>query len=135
MNISESVQVLLSSKDRVIERFYERFLTQYPELKRHFESRDMRMQASMLTVALASVEAYYTHRFFATEHYLKVLGHRHYHEGVKPEDYPKFCSALLEVLQGFHGDDWSEPLENEWRRALDLAIATMLEGYQDSYTW
>ncbi|MGD9856078.1 MAG: globin domain-containing protein [Planctomycetaceae bacterium] len=135
MHISESVQALLASKQRVIERFYERFLTEYPELRRHFENRDMRIQASMLTVALASVEAYYSQRFFATGHYLKVLGHRHYHEGVRPEDYSKFSKTLLETLQGFLGDDWSPELEHEWRQALDLAIETMLEGYKGTYTW
>ena len=134
MTISESVQALLSSKGRVIERFYEQFPTEHPELKRHFENRNLTVQASMLTVALASVEAYYSHRFFATEHYLKVLGNRHYHEGVRPEDYPKFSSTLLEILEGFLGDDWSPELKDEWQQALDLAIATMLEGYKETYT-
>lgn len=135
MDITESVQALLSSKERVIERFYDRLLTQHPELRRHFENRDMRIQASMLTIALASVEAYYTQRFFATAHYLRVLGHRHFHEGVRPEDYPKFRDTLMQILKGFLGNDWTPQLEEQWREALDLTIATMLEGYDDTYTW
>ena len=134
MDISESVQSLLSSKECVIERFYDRLLTRFPELRRHFENRNMRMQASMLTVALASVEAYYSYRFPATEHYLKVLGHRHFHEGVRTDDYPKFETALLETLREFFADDWESALVEQWQDALRLAIDTMLEGYKETYT-
>ena len=90
VNIIESVQTLFSSQERVVERFYERFLKEYPELRHHFESRDLKMQASIVTMALVSVEAYYTHRFPATEHDLRVLGNRHFHNGIRPEDFPKF---------------------------------------------
>lgn len=134
MEISESVQVLLSSKGRVIERFYDRLLTRHPDLRHHFETRDLRMQASMLTVALASVEAYFLHRFPATEHYLHVLGHRHFHEGVRTEDFGKFQSVLLEILEEFFADQWDEALAGQWREALTLAIDAMREGYRETYT-
>lgn len=134
MDISESVQVLLSSKDRVIERFYDRLLKEYPELQRHFVNRDMRVQASMLTVASVSVEGYYSHRFPATEHYLKVLGNRHFHEGVRPEDYPKFQAVFLATLEEAFADDWQPALAEQWREALELTIRTMLEGYDGTYT-
>lgn len=133
MNISESVEALLSSKDRVVERFYERFLSTYPELSHHFENGDLKVQASKVTMALVSVEANFTQRFPATEHYLKVLGHRHYHNGVRPEDFPKFRDVLIEILAEFLGDDWSDQLQDEWQAALNLAIATMLEGYEQTY--
>ena len=134
MNISDSVQVLLAGKDRVIERFYDRFLDRHPELKHHFTGRDMRMQASMVTMALVSVEAYYTHRYPATEHYLNVLGHRHYHTGVRPEDFPKFRDVLLEILEDVFQDDWDQQLHEDWKNAIDLAVARMLEGYERTYS-
>lgn len=134
MDISASVPAILSSKASVIERFYERMFAQHPELRRHFDNRDMRIQASMLTVALASVEAFYSHHFPATEHYLKVLGNRHFHEGVQPNDYLKFQTALLKTLEDFFGDEWQPELARQWKEALELAVKTMLEGYQDVYT-
>ena len=134
MDISASVQTLLSSKGSVIEHFYDRLFSQHPELSLHFENRDMRIQASMLIVALASVEAYYSQRFPATEHYLKVLGNRHFHEGVTIDDYPSFQTALLETLEEFFADDWQPELAHQWREALELAIETMLKGYQEAYT-
>ena len=134
MDIGASVQALLSSKDRVIERFYDRLLTQHPELQRHFENRDLRIQASMLTIALTSVEAYYSHRFFATGHYFKVLGHRHFHEGVKADDFSKFETVLMETLADFFAEKWDPNLAAQWKDALGIAFELMREGYQDTYT-
>ncbi|MCA9029059.1 MAG: hypothetical protein KDA86_28015 [Planctomycetaceae bacterium] len=130
MDISESVEALLSSKALVIEHLYDRLFESRPDLRQHFENRDMRIQASMLTVALASVEAYYSQRFPATGHYLKVLGNRHFHEGVRTEDYAAFREALIGTLQEFFAETWDQPLANQWHEALDLAIETMMEGYE-----
>ena len=134
MDIAESVQALLSSKECVIERFYDRLLADSPELRRHFANRDMRVQASMLTMAAVSVEAYYSHGFPAIEHYLKVLGNRHFHEGVRADDYPKFQAAFLATLEEFFADDWQPVLAEQWRKALELAVSTMLKGYDRTLT-
>jgi hemoglobin-like flavoprotein len=135
MNISESVQALLNSQERIVERFYDRFLTKHPDLRHHFDRRDLVMQASIVTMALVSVEAYYSHRFPATEHYLRVLGHRHFHNGIGPEDFPKFRDVLLETLTEFHQENWHEELHRQWYDAIELAVRVMLEGYQRSYTF
>ncbi len=135
MTISSTVDALLGSKDRVVERFYDGLLTEYPELQRYFEHRDLRIQASMVTMALVHVEGYYSHRFPATRHYLQVLGHRHYHLGVRPEDLVKFRDAMLSALADFLGNAWTEQLASDWKEALDLAIEVMLEGYQQDFTF
>ena len=135
MNISDSVQLLLSSQQRIVEQFYDRFLTRHPELQHHFESRDLERQASMVTMALVMVEANYSHHYPATEHYLKVLGNRHFHNGIRRDDFPKFRDVMLDTLQDFHAVDWDEKLHQEWRAAIDLAINVMLEGYSANYTF
>ena len=135
VDISESVEKLLSSKVRVIDRFYSLLLARHPELKHHFDQRDLRMQSTMLTLALASAESYYLHRFPATEHYFQVLGHRHFHAGVRQEDFGKFQAVLLEVLAEFHETDWSAELEQQWRSATDLAIEKMSDGYVETFTF
>ncbi|MCA9053423.1 MAG: hypothetical protein KDA75_06280 [Planctomycetaceae bacterium] len=135
MDISESVEALLSSKVRVIDRFYGLLLSRYPELRHHFDQRDMRIQATMLTLALASAESYYSQCFPATEHYFQVLGHRHFHAGVRLEDFHKFQSVLLEVLTEFHEGDWSAELEQQWRDAIELAVKKMAEGYVGTFTF
>jgi hemoglobin-like flavoprotein len=135
MTISESVELLLSSKARVTERFYSLLLSRHPELKALFARRDMRMQATMLTMALATAESYSVHRYPAIAHYFQVLGHRHYHAGVRVEDFAKFKSALLEVLAEFHGADWTDDLAEQWRTALQEAITKMEDGYRESFIY
>ncbi len=135
MDITDSIQAILNSHDRVVEGFYERLLTTHPDLQHLFENRDLAVQASMVTMGLVSVEAYYTNRFPATEHYLKVLGNRHFHDGVRREDLPKFRDTLLVTLSEFHAERWNDALHQQWFDAIDLAISVMLEGYERSYTY
>lgn len=135
MTITDSVEQLLSSKTRVIDRFYALLLSRHPELRVLFERRDLSMQATMLTMALASVESYFLHRFPATEHYFQVLGHRHFHAGVRREDFGKFESVLLEVLAEFHGPEWTPDLAAAWQAAIRLATDKMAEGYAGTFTY
>ena len=135
MKISDSVEALLSSQERVVEQFYRRLFTKHPELQRHFDDGDLKAQASKVTMALVSIEGHYSHRFPATEHFLKVLGHRHYHNGIRPEDFEKFRDVMLETLEDFHAGEWSSELYQAWTDALNLAISTMMEGYRETYTF
>jgi len=135
MDISDSVQSLLSSQRRIVEQFYDRFLTLHPELKPHFESRDLERQASMVTMSLVMVEANYSHHYPATEHYLRVLGNRHFHNGIRRDDFPKFRDVMLETLEDFHGTDWDDALRQQWYDAIDRAVDVMLEGYATDYTF
>lgn len=135
VNITQSINAILSSKEAVVSRFYDRFLEEHPELRRLFARVDLRSQASMVTMSLVAVEAYFQNRFPATEHYFKVLGNRHYHSGVLLDDLPKFCLSMLRTLEEFHGADWSDDLNQQWRDALTLAIDLMQEGYVEQYTF
>jgi len=42
--------------------------------------------------------------------------------------------VMLDTLKGFHGDDWSEESEREWRQAIDGCIDAMMEGYAKRQT-
>ena len=60
------------------------------------------MQASIVMMAFVSVEAYQTHRFLATEHYLRVLGNRHFHNGYL------YASGYDEgAVYRFDGKNWT----------------------------
>lgn len=135
MNLADSVTFILAQKETVIERFYEKFLREFPEVRRHFEGVDLRQQALMLTMSLVAVEAYYNGRYPATEHYLRVLGHRHHLADVPVEQYPKFRTCLVETLAEIHGDRWDDDLAAEWDAAIDSAIQVMLEGYRQPYVF
>lgn len=133
MQISESVETLLQHRTVVIRNFYDMFLSRYPEIEKHFVRVNVTHQASMLTMALVMVEAYYSHDYPAAEHYLKVLGTRHKNYGARAEDYPKFRECLLETLKSIHQSDWDETLAESWGLAIEKATAKMLEGYDDEY--
>ena len=135
MQLDASLQQILSQKDLVAEHFYELFLDRHADVRRLFAAVDMKHQSVMLTMALMMVEAHYSHSYPATEHYLKVLGHRHHQMGVKPELYVKFRDCLLAALEVFHADDWDQHLAGQWRKAIEKATATMLEGYERDYIY
>lgn len=133
MTLQESLANLLAQKEPVIRAFYDRFLTEVPEATRLFAGIDLKQQALMLTMALIMVESHSRSGFPAIQHYLHVLGDRHREWGVPKTLFPKFRECLIETLKEWHGPDWSLDLEEEWSRAIDQAIATMLDGYAGDY--
>jgi len=132
MDILESLQRILERKQPVNDSFYRIFLDQYPEVRQFFARVNMKHQAVLLTMAIQLIVQYYKYSFPVMEAYLKVLGEKHRDWGIGPEHYPKFCAAMLETLAKFHGHEWDQQLAQQWREALELASATILEGYAGS---
>ncbi len=135
LTINESVQVLLSDKAVVIRRFYDRFLAECPEARPYFDDVKLEHQASLLTIALVTMETHYSHSYPATEHYLKVLGYRHRDNGIPPQLFPRFGESLIATLKEYHGADWNDGLELQWNEAFAKTTATMLEGYEMEFTY
>ena len=129
MEIHESLNEILHSKDEFGRMFYERFLETYPELKHHFAHVDLKRQAIVLTTALMIVERYYCHPTPAIELYMRYLGTKHNGLGVGAADYPKFFGAMFETLKSFHGDKWNPDLERQWQEAFERTTSAMFEGY------
>ncbi len=44
--------------------------------------------------------------------------------------YSDWRDCMLETLQDFHGNDWTDSLEQQWTEAINLAVDRMLEGYE-----
>ena len=135
MELAESVTFILGHKEAVIGSFYDRFLSDYPEVRQYFQGVDLKKQALMLTMALVAVEGYYSGEYPATEHYLRVLGHRHHLASVDVEHYPKFRDCLVATLAEIHGDSWNDDLDVQWSAAIDKAIQVMLDGYEQPYVF
>ena len=135
MDITASVERVLNRKEVIADLFYQVFLDRHPEVRKFFVQVDLKQQAVMLTMALMIVEHHYTRPYPATEHYLRVLGHRHHEYGIPPDLYPGFRDCLLETLEQFHGILWEDSLAAQWRDALDRTTTTMLEGYQKPYIY
>lgn len=133
MNLDESLQRVLSDKEPVIRRFYDRFLLENPEARKLFVDVDLKKQALMLTMALIVTEAHSRDNYPAVEHYLHVLGDRHREAGVPRELFGPFCDCLIETIRERQADDWDDSLAAQWRSAIDRATATMFDGYDGDY--
>jgi hemoglobin-like flavoprotein len=134
MNVSQSVEAVLSHGESVIRRFYDKFLTSHPEAAAYFEGIDLDHQSALLTMALIMIDLHHSKSLPAAERYLRVLGHRHHEYGIGADMFPKFGRSLLDTLAEFHGAAWDEALAREWGKAFDRAAATMLDGYQHPLT-
>jgi hemoglobin-like flavoprotein len=134
MNIRESVHRILRSQESLADLFYRLFLDHYPEVRQHFQGVDLKYQAVLLTMALLVMERHHSASYPATETYLKYLGTKHRTRGVPAELFPCFRDALLATLERFHGSDWDGGLAGQWKKAIERATETMLEGYKQHFT-
>jgi len=48
--------------------------------------------------------------------------------------FAPFRDSLLVTIGEFHGSDWDKGLEDQWREAIDEAIAVMLEDDGELHT-
>jgi|RhiMetdeSRZDD1v2_1073273.scaffolds.fasta_scaffold280235_2 hemoglobin-like flavoprotein len=131
-HLQESLHhILLHGKGELGRTFYAKFFEDCPAACKFFEGVNLDVQANVLVNALHVVVSHGSHRFPATEAYLKILGHRHHRLHIPVDMYPKFFKALLIVLEEFHGDSWNAELAQEWQTAFDLTMQTMIEGHVD----
>lgn len=133
MNIHESLEHVLRSKDSFGEAFYSVFFDRFPEVRRHFDGVNLKRQAVLVTMALIIIERYFYQPFTATEQYLQYLGTRHKEWSIERDLYPKWCEAMLASLEQFHGDHWNAALAAQWREAIGRATELMFEGYDERF--
>ena len=133
MDISDSVQRILARDTVVADLFYARYLDDYPQVQRFFESVDLKDQAALLMMALLVIAQNHHHECFATRQYLKLLGRRHAGRKIPAALFPQFSQCLLETLARFHGDDWDANLASQWQGAFDRAIDVMRTGYDSDW--
>ena len=133
MCIGESVERILADKDILGARFYEIFFTRHPDVKKHFEGVEIQRQAVLLTTALALIEHNWNKPSPVITQYLHYLGTKHHDRQISRELYVHWTNAMIETLSEFHGDDWSDKLEQQWREAIGTAAELMLEGYDEHF--
>ena len=131
MDIQQSLQHILQSKDVFGHAFYDVFFARHPEALEYFGDVDMNRQALVLTMALTVIQQYYTSKYPTVEQYLQYMGSQHHRRGVPPDFYPKWRDCMLEALEAFHGEDWHSDLSREWREAIELSTEPMLRGYEE----
>ena len=133
MNIHDSVVRVMNSQEVFGEAFYEVFFQRHPEARAYFSGTDMKRQALVLTMSVALIEQHYSSPYPATEKYIQHLGTQHHSRTIPKELYPKWREAMLETLQRFLGDEWTDGLAMEWTQAIDLCTRVMFEGYAQRF--
>ena len=131
MHISESIDKILQ-EGSVGKRFYDIFLTRYPEFKEFFSQTNMQRQSNLLISALVLAESHYTRPNEGFRAYLRHLGEDHQERGIAPEDYAKWKEAMLATLEDFHGADWTKELRDHWNAAIDKAVGNIIAGYSSN---
>jgi hemoglobin-like flavoprotein len=133
MTIQDSLHQILGRKEVLADLFYVIFFERFPGVQQYFSKVDLRRQALLLTMALMVIERHYTHRYAATEMYLKYLGTQHHLRGIPQDHYANFREALLATMEQFHGKEWDPALAGQWREAIDRATETMFQGYREHF--
>jgi hemoglobin-like flavoprotein len=134
MDMHDSLQRILASKQVIGDVFYEALLAHHPEIRPYFEGIDLCRQAVLLTMQLTVIEVYHRLGSPPARLYLQHLGTQHHNRGIPLELYGPFRDTLLEVMQRFLEEDWTEELAKEWKTAIDDASAVMFEGYSKHIT-
>jgi hemoglobin-like flavoprotein len=130
MDIQTSVNRILASEEVFGNSFYEVFFRRYPDVQKYFSATEMKRQAALLTTAMILVEKYASEPNPAIEQYLQYLGSKHHERGIPRELYAHWREAMLETLAAFHGNEWNDVAEQQWRQAIDRTTEVMFQGYE-----
>lgn len=131
LDLSESIESILSGDVKFGHDFYDVFLARYPQVRRYFDGVDLDRQSVLLMMSLLVIEQQASNQYESTSSYLADLGAKHREWRIPKELYPYFREALFDVLAKHHGDDWDESLMSQWAAAIDSATEQMVCGYDD----
>lgn len=134
MDIEKSLNRILSAKDSLGELFYTKFLARHPEAQQFFDGVDMKRQSVLLTTALMMVERHSSNPTPAVEKYLEYMGTKHDDMKIPQALFADWADAMIETMSSFHGEQWNDKLEQQWRAAIAKATETMFVGYQRHVT-
>jgi hemoglobin-like flavoprotein len=134
MDIHESLNAILPRGSQFAEGFYQRFDREHPQIFRHFDGMNMKMQAHLLTTALILVVRDFEKNTESIKEYLRVLGTRHHHRRIVKSDFAAWEVTLRAALAEFHAAEWSAELDEQWRSALSKAIGQIYLGYDERHS-
>ena len=127
--LEDSFNLLKPQGEALVKRFYEKLFQQHPEVKPLFSNTNIIEQRTKLLNSLVLV----VNNLRKPEQLvpaLSKLGEKHESYGVKPVHYHVVIQALLDVMQEFAGDLWTNELYDAWEEALNVVVSTMLKAYK-----
>jgi hemoglobin-like flavoprotein len=124
--LAASFKGIASSGGDFADRFYARLFEAHPQVRALFPT-DMTAQKAKLLDTLAAVVLHLADPK-ANLHRLQELGRRHKAYGAKPEHFPLVVEAMIGGMRDVAGSEWNPPVEQEWRRALQLVSEVMIKA-------
>ena len=124
--IAANYELLADRMPELAAAFYVRLFQVLPESRALFKI-DIALQSQHLAAALAIIVRN-LRLLDVLEEPLAELGVHHARVGVRPEQYPIVCRAMVETLRDGSGTTWSPTLENDWTQALEAVSRIMMNG-------
>ena len=128
--LEETFAALSDEAEELVARFYEELFERFPGVKPLFKDSEINEQKKKLLSALVLV-VNNLRKPDVLEGALKDLGRRHKEYGALPEHYPAVAETLLDVMQEFAGELWTDEVEQAWSEALNQVAEIMLSEYEE----
>lgn len=128
--IEKSFEAIKPSADQLADTFYQTLFATAPSVKAMFP-KDLSAQKKKLmgAVALAVSSLRSLDKLVPA---LEEMGARHVTYGARDEMYPIVEDAMLKSMAKVGGAAWSPEVAKDWKAALELISATMIEGAHKS---
>jgi methyl-accepting chemotaxis protein len=129
--LEQSFDLLAPKIDKLVVRFYEELFSRYPEVVPLFKNTDKQRQARKLIGALKLIMDN-LNNVDALAKALTEMGKRHQHYGAVEGHYGAVANTLLDVMQEFAGEAWTQEIHDAWSHALGTIAEVMLKAYGKS---
>jgi hemoglobin-like flavoprotein len=125
--LRESFESLRPHGNAMVARFYPILFARHPDIQRMFAKKDMEAQRKKFFDTLDEIVRH-LEQPDKTMSDLLVLGDSHVDYGVKPDQYPAVCDALVEAMKQGAGKAWTPEAETAWRDAYTTVAGIMKKG-------
>jgi len=129
--LEETFAKLAPQGEQLVENFYEKLFSRYPQVKPLFANVDQKEQQKKLLSGLVLV-INNIRKPEALGPALTSMGKRHQQYGVVAEQYPLVADTMLEVMGELAGDLWTDDVKRAWTNALNTVATAMLDAYENS---
>jgi hemoglobin-like flavoprotein len=125
--LRESFESLRPKGDEMVEKFYSILFSRHPDIKKMFSKTDMTAQRKKFFDTLDELIRHLEEPD-KTLSDLLILGNSHVDYGVKADQYPLVCDALVEAMKTVAGKQWTAKVDAAWREAYDKVADIMKKG-------
>lgn len=127
--IEGSFATLSDRADELAGRFFNVLFEQHPGLTTFFDNVDPDEQRQNLVSALHYVVTHLRKPKLLSK-VLTDLGKRHEEYSAAAEHYPLLVEILLDVMEEFAGDLWTDKVHQAWKDGLDSVTQIMFHAYE-----